>query len=107
MWRTIFSLASPFLDVLDSLIDDKEEEGNDDIEGDEEEKTDSDHGDNDYDDNNDDHDSDDLYHCCFSNNDIPLSESDDNIKEDSGVVVNEMEEDSNQCLMMSGNNLLL
>ena len=106
MWNTIFSLASPFLDVLESHLDHKAE-GNDDIEVDEK-KIDSDHGDNDYDDNNDDHDSDDLYHCCFSNNDIPLSESDDNIKEDSGVVVNEMEEeDSNQCLMMSGNNLLL
>lgn len=65
MWRTIFSLASPFQDVLESLIDNKKEERNDDIEGDEEEKTDSDHGDNDYDDNNNDHDSDELYHCCF------------------------------------------
>ena len=80
MWRTIFSLASPFLDVLESLIDDKEEEGNDGIEADEEEKTDSDHGDYDDDDNNDDHDSDELYHRCFSNNNIPLSESDDNIR---------------------------
>ena len=95
-----FSLASPSLDVLESLLDDKEE-GNDDIEGDEEEITDSDHGDNDYDDNNDDDDSDELYHCCFSNNDISLSESDHDIKgKDSGAVINEMaEEDSDQSMV--------
>lgn len=62
LWLTIFSVASPFLDVLEGLIDDKDEE----------EQTASDHGNSADDDN----DSDELLRRCTSDADFSLSESD-------------------------------
>jgi len=63
-----------FLDVLESIINDKEGDKIYDIGGDREEKTDSNNGHDD--DANDDHGSDELYRSYISNTDFPLPESD-------------------------------
>ena len=106
MWVTLFSLASPFLDVLESLLEDEEGKENDEIGGDGEE-SDSNHGDdNDDDDDANGCDSDELYHCCVSNTDLPLSESEESEeeneeenKEENGAAVSEMEEDDSDNAM--------
>ena len=97
---TLFSLASPFLDVLESVLEDEEGKENDEIGGDGEE-SDSNHGDDDDDDANG-RDSDELYRCCISNTDLPLSESEESEEEnqeDNGAAVSEMEEDDNDNAM--------
>ena len=99
---TLFSLASPFLDVLESLLEGIEGEENAGIGGDGEEESDSDHGDDDDDDDANGHDSDELYRCCISNTDLPLSDSEENEEEneeDNGAAANEMEEDDSDNAM--------
>lgn len=80
LWLTIFSVASPFLDVLEGLIDDEDEE----------EQTASDHGNSADDDN----DSDELLRRCTSDADFSLSESDKDQKDEyKGAAGSEMEKE--------------